>query len=138
MTAATCTFPDTVEEKNLQYLRKEVPLSIERADIVMTVSETVGLDLSELYGLPAKKVVTVHPGISQAFQPSPLTDAVRQLYGLPRDYFLAVGTVEPRKNYDFLLRVLEKGNFAGDLVIVGSLGVEVRVLFPKTRTLEKS
>jgi len=76
------------------------------ADHVVVVSESVRRELIAELGFPADRVTAVLNGIGDDFRPQPpdVVAAVRARLGLPGRYFLAVGTIEPRKNLLTLLR----------------------------------
>jgi len=81
------------------YLGAVLPPALRQAAAVLVPSETTRTDLLRLYpmeGLPAK-VHVVPEGLPPAVEPGPLPD------GLEPGFVLAVGTVEPRKNYPRLL-----------------------------------
>ena len=60
---------------------------------------------------------------------------MRAKYKLDRPYLLSVGTIEPRKNYAFLIDVFDQLAFDGDLVIAGMKGWKTEGFFAR---LEKS
>ena len=69
--------------------RRVVPASARRAARVLTVSERSRVDLLELYGLAPASVVVTRNGVDPAFRPG---------NGGSRDYVLAVGAIQVRKN----------------------------------------
>ena len=74
---------------------------------IITVSEQAKQDILRFHPhLPAEKISVIYHGVSAGFKPAePAEQArVRARHGLPPDYFLYVGTVNPGKN---LIRVLE-------------------------------
>jgi glycosyltransferase involved in cell wall biosynthesis len=85
-----------------------VPRAARGAVRVLTVSERSKDDIAELYGVPAKRIVVTPNGVDPAFGPGdPGT----------RDYVLAVGAVERRKNQ---LAALAAARAVGlPLVVVG-------------------
>ena len=84
-----------------------VPRAVRDAARVLTVSERTKRDLVELYEIDPDRVVVTLNGVDPAFRPG---DG-------PRDYALAVGVVERRKNQ---LAALEAANAAGlPLVVAG-------------------
>jgi glycosyltransferase involved in cell wall biosynthesis len=90
--------------------RLAVARTARHAARVLTVSERSRRDLAELYGLDADRVVVTPNGVDPAFRPGPAG---------PRDYALAVGAVEPRKNQ---LAALTAAREAGlPLVVAGPL-----------------
>ncbi len=108
------------------YLRTVVPRSVARADIVLADSEATRRDLIALLDLPPERVVTLYPGLSAGFTPTPGPDErgrLRRRYGVGgRPYILAVGTVQPRKNYVRLMAACDALADEAELVIVGQRG----------------
>jgi glycosyltransferase involved in cell wall biosynthesis len=87
--------------------RTVVPRAARRARRVLTVSERTKRDLVERYGLPPERVVVTPNGVDPAFVPGDGR----------RDYALAVGAIQPRKNQ---LAALEAADAAGlPLVVAG-------------------
>ncbi|HYH68291.1 MAG TPA: glycosyltransferase family 1 protein [Urbifossiella sp.] len=85
---------------------KHFEAGLRQADHVVVVSESVRRELITELGLPANRVTAVLNGIGDEFRPQApdVVAAVRARLGLPGRYFLAVGTIEPRKNLLTLLR----------------------------------
>lgn len=97
------------------------------ADRIIAISETTKRDLVDYYHVPESRIVVIPHGASEDFRP--LSDAeaeqVRQRYGLIEPFVLAVGTIQPRKNYDGLARAMTLVARAGlphHLVIAGRPG----------------
>lgn len=100
-------YPELVEEKNLAHLRRVVPRSIEKADIVMTVSESVKAELIGEFGIaPEKCVVTPIPPSDEfrkKLSKSDL-DGIRAKYNIgSKKYLFFMGNFEPRKNLQTLI-----------------------------------
>jgi glycosyltransferase involved in cell wall biosynthesis len=76
-----------------------------RGAVVHVVSDFVAAEVRDAFGIPLERVVRVYPGIDRL---SP-GDAARgrALAGTHR-YVLAVGTVEPRKNYPLLVDAFDR------------------------------
>ena len=120
--------PETLEQKNLEFLRKFVPPGVERADRIIAVSEFTRSELIHYYPAAEGKTEVVHHGVDQEFA-RPISaeemDTARKKYSLPENYILAVGTIEPRKNIQGLLkacRILFDKHSDIDLVLCGSKG----------------
>jgi glycosyltransferase involved in cell wall biosynthesis len=77
--------------KDRLVFRRVVPRAAQAARRVLTVSERTRADLVRLYGLPEEKVVVTPNGVDPAFAPG---NTLRL-----GTYVLAVGAVQPRKNY---------------------------------------
>jgi glycosyltransferase involved in cell wall biosynthesis len=93
--------------KNQKQLAAVAASLIERAKIVLTISETSKRDIMEHYELPPERIIVTPLGVDEIF----LGDHERCAQSIP--YVLMVGTIEPRKNVERTLRaferVLEKG-----------------------------
>jgi glycosyltransferase involved in cell wall biosynthesis len=101
--------PALMSRKDRLVFRRIVPRAVRRAARVLTVSERSKRDLLELYGIPDERVVVTPNGVDPAFHPGS-ADA-------PRDYVLAVGAIQSRKNQ---LAALEAAHAYGlPLVVAG-------------------
>ncbi len=91
--------PDVVEARNLAHLRRAVPPAVRRARRVTTISPFTARRLGS--ALPGHAPVRlVDCGLDPSFLAPPLPGGP----DLPERYVLAVGTLEPRKNLETLLR----------------------------------
>jgi glycosyltransferase involved in cell wall biosynthesis len=76
------------------------------ADHVIALSRAAIPDLVEYFGIPENKITVVHCGVDESWL-RPLensnVEATLKKYKLPNNYFLFVGTLQPRKN---ILRIL--------------------------------
>jgi glycosyltransferase involved in cell wall biosynthesis len=120
-------FPQYHKRLNYTYLNAAMPLYVQRADAVVTISESSKRDLVRLYGVDPQKVTVIYEAASAHLRPAPRDDVdrVRQAYGLPESFVITVGTIEPRKNLSRLLDALMISRRSGHdvgLVIVGSKG----------------
>ena len=117
--------PETTEEKNLAWLTAEIHRTVERADAIITDSQFSAREIVELLKVPEDKVVPVWLGLPE-FGPVPAppeAERIRRELGLDNPFLLMVGTIEPRKNIPFLVKVYEAlHDFDGDLVVVGGWG----------------
>ncbi|MCP4358899.1 MAG: glycosyltransferase family 4 protein [Chloroflexi bacterium] len=121
-------YPDTFPEKLVTYLNRVVPWSINRATHVLADSQATKDDLTAVWQVPVDKITVLYSGVHERFQP--VTDgdwltAVRQKYKIgPAPYILAVGTVQPRKNYQALIRAFQPvaQTHPHNLIITGGKG----------------
>ncbi|MCE7948324.1 MAG: glycosyltransferase family 1 protein [Chloroflexi bacterium CFX4] len=121
--------PQSAAPRLKAYLEAVVPRSAHRADHILADSAATKADLMALYGIPESKITVLYSGVSAAFTPIHDADAqaaVRAKYGIgSAPYVLAVGTVQPRKNYERLMQAIAAlpARFADvKLVIVGGRG----------------
>lgn len=98
-------FPDRLTTRRRLYLRGMVVSSARHARHVIAVSQSTKLDLIELASVAPDRISIVHPGVDPSFRPMdrPARSPRPQAFG-GRPYILHVGTLEPRKNQDILIR----------------------------------
>lgn len=79
-------------------------ISINRADHIICISEATRRDLTRLFQYPENKSSVAYPGINlKNIVQMTKSRASERILQLPKKYFLSVSTIEPRKNYPFLL-----------------------------------
>jgi glycosyltransferase involved in cell wall biosynthesis len=121
-------YPDTFTPALVGYLNKTVPASVRRATHILADSEATKDDLVSIWNTPADKVTVLYSGVNRKFRPE--SDAhkatmIRQKYGLDAEpYLLSVSTLQPRKNYQMLIRAFRRvaAEYPHNLVIAGSRG----------------
>lgn len=94
-------FPEAHPEKRVRALNRYFEPSLRRASIVLTDSEFVRQEVIDVFGVPPERIVAIPLGVNAQFHPrQPAETAEARLpQGLEHGrYFLAVGTLEPRKN----------------------------------------
>lgn len=99
--------PDYHPRERVEFLGRELPLSLSRASCVVTDSEFVRDELEELFGFPKSRSQAVYLGVDPSFRARGEAEVAGTLasFGLRyRGYVLIVATVEPRKN---LMRLLQ-------------------------------
>lgn len=84
---------------------------LRRADRVIAVSKSTQDDLLSFYALPKEKVSVICSGVDERFKPISRNDlgliATQEKYHLPYRFFLYLGTIEPRKNLESLIKAFE-------------------------------
>ncbi|MBN2311556.1 MAG: glycosyltransferase family 4 protein [Candidatus Hydrogenedentes bacterium] len=108
------------------YYRYAVSRSARRAAHLLTGSHAAAHDIQEFLGIPAERITVIPDGVDERFQPASddAQAAVRVKHALPERFFLYVGTHEPRKNLDRLIRAWSSiaGACPLDLVLAGRSG----------------
>lgn len=96
--------PATMDSRALLAARLFFRLSVARADAVVTNSEATAKRLREHFGRETAAVV--RPGLSAVFgrKSDHEVERVLQAYGVKKPFVLGVGTWEPRKGLDTLVR----------------------------------
>lgn len=114
---------------------------VKRADCLIAVSEHTKTALQEVLKVPEQKIVVAKLGVDQeAFSPYLDTDqlrTVRNVYGLPGDFLLFVGTIEPRKNLLGLIDAFEQINSPVSLVIAGKWGWKYKAIMQRIEQSKK-
>lgn len=146
-------YPETVRLRTREMLRMGLKKSMERADCIVTDSEFSRTEIAKYYPEYADKVEVVPCGVdTKRFHP--VEDAeeiarVKAAHNIRGEYFLYLGTLEPRKNLERLIQgyALLCQKYHGEvpkLVLAGGKGwmyesifetvqmlhLEHRVLFP--------
>jgi len=99
-------YPETMSLFTRWNLKWRGLSSIRRADILVAVSETTASDLREIVGKGAEIRVVPNGIEPKAFYPEVVSE--KALPGMDRpDYFLTVGTIEPRKNLGVVMDAYE-------------------------------
>jgi glycosyltransferase involved in cell wall biosynthesis len=100
----------------------------QQAHRIISVSHHTARDLQELWRIPAEKIRVIHPGLDPIFHQSPVPAvSPSAAIEMPQEYVLYLGTLEPRKNIEFILDVFD--GIAADhpklhLVLAGGWGWE--------------
>jgi glycosyltransferase involved in cell wall biosynthesis len=120
--------PETFTRRGSFQLKLTVRRTARRAARIATVSEFSRQDLIETYKLPPERVVVTYNGVESHFTTEPGSPdeggEIRRRFGITRDFLLAVGSLQPRKNLVRLIRSYsrlrsESEGFDHQLVIVG-------------------
>ncbi|MDX1765316.1 MAG: glycosyltransferase family 1 protein [Candidatus Saccharimonadales bacterium] len=135
--------PDVIEQKNLKYMRRWVPRSIKRADLVVAVSQTTKEELINLLDIKPKKIRVVENAVDDRFFAKPNKTELRRVaekFHLDEKFLLHVGTIEPRKNQLNLLIAYEQLPKAVrdefPLVMVGGQGWNYDAILSKIQQLK--
>ncbi|MFW6074278.1 MAG: glycosyltransferase family 4 protein [Chloroflexota bacterium] len=110
--------PDHLTAESRWYYR-QLFTSIDDTDLLIVPSEWTASRLSRSAGIDRDDIVVVPHGV-----PSFLAGLTPTPRSSRSNFLLAVGTIEPRKNYDLLLDALADSDFHRELIIVGGVGWE--------------
>lgn len=99
-------YPEFHPVERVRDFERNLQGSIDKAQHLITDSETIRREVIDFTGLSPERVTAVPLGISEAFRPVSLEERspVLQRYGLPlTGYGFTLSTLEPRKRIDRLL-----------------------------------
>ncbi len=141
-------YPETMEKRNRQLLEKHLSRSCEQADKIITISDFSKREIRDCLGINEDKIVVAPCGV-KAEEYYPLDEEeqgeaivyLKNKYHIEGNYFLYLGTLEPRKNLLVMLDAFEQ--FCDNhkekvsLVIAGGLGWQYEGTLQKINTLSK-
>ncbi len=109
------------------YLHLMTRLSCRRARRIIAISESTRRDLVKQWGIPASRILIAYPGVGEQYRPLPAeeVEAFRAKRGLPEQFVLHLGTLQPRKNLVRLIQAyhrLRPEGAAVKLVLAGGKG----------------
>ena len=113
-------YPETIDKKNLRRLKDGMARSLDRSDMVLTVSKFSKREIRELLGYSEERISVV------PCAPSCLKMEGENAPSVEGPYLLYVGTIEPRKNLARLIRAFDRlkreQNIPHKLVLAGGKG----------------
>lgn len=132
---ATLHVPETLPAKVRWSLLPFLQPTVERARRIVVGTRLVAGEVERAFPAARGKLCVIPHGVAPEFAPAG-PEAVRderRRRGAPRGYFLAAGTLEPRKNLDLLLDAWqllrrEQPEAALPLLVVGPTGWKSRAL----------
>lgn len=142
---AYMAYPETVNKKTQNWLRLTMKGSCRRADAVVTVSEFSKREIIRYLGVSPEKITVVYNGVDLGFyRPDYGEDQVelaKKKYHIAGEYFLYLGTLEPRKNVERIIEAYallkEEGNVQLPfLVIAGGKGWLYETIFERVKELD--
>lgn len=122
-------FPEMIEKETLNLINEYLPRSLERANKVIAVSENTKKDLITNYSIDPNKIVVTPLACNreqyQRVSNEEKIAVVKTKYNILNDYFIYIGTLEPRKNIPNLIKAFNKVANTYEnisLVLVGQKG----------------
>jgi glycosyltransferase involved in cell wall biosynthesis len=131
--------PELHYYKRLVSMRPFIPWAARRAAAIIAVSHSAKADIVNILKIPDHKVHVIYEAPSAGFCPlekNAALDSVRGRYGLPQQFILFVGTLEPRKNLARLLSAFHqlRDELPHHLVLIGAKGWKTQQI---DETIEK-
>lgn len=100
-------FPEAHPKDRIHYFEKHFSKNIQRSNRIITDSLYIKNEAAEILRLPEEMITAVHLGVDHdvfKIYDNRLLEPYRREFGLPEHFILFVGTREPRKNLDRLVR----------------------------------
>jgi glycosyltransferase involved in cell wall biosynthesis len=102
-------FPETMRPIARLQQRTFQSYSVNRSQHIISISEQTRKDMIQKFDYPKDQSSVAYPGIDSVSIESFLNKKVSlRIQNLPQKYIISVSTIEPRKNYPFLLKVFRK------------------------------
>lgn len=120
-------FPQFLTPESARYYG-QIHRAVERADHILTDSHWTRDDVINHLDVSPERVTTVHLAANPVYRPITDQQELRRAtasFGLPSEFIIFVGTLEPRKNVPTLLQALRRLRDSGygiHLAIVGQKG----------------
>jgi glycosyltransferase involved in cell wall biosynthesis len=136
--------PELFSWKKRRLSRSILPRVAGRARGVFTVTRCVRDEVRDLLGVPEERIHVVPPApgdIFQAVEDPAVLSSIRDRYGLNEPYLLFVGSLEPRKNLERLIRAFDLCRRSAaspyNLVVVGGRGWRFAPVFETVASLSR-
>ncbi len=137
-------FPETVRARTKYMLDTGLKRSMKRADIIVTDSEFSKSEILKYFPQHEAKIRVVPCGVDlRKFRPCETPERipeVKKSLEIEGDYFLYLGTIEPRKNLERLIEAYhaftQKVSDAPKLVLAGGKGWLYDSIFAKVKELK--
>lgn len=122
--------PEFVSDRNVSWLKRVLKDSCSRADHIGVSSAFTKKELMKFLGIESKKISVVYSGINENNVWSETGEKDHEKYlkkwNINRPYILFVGTIEPRKNIQNIIKAFERicSDYTKefDLVLAGKVG----------------
>lgn len=136
-------FPETMSKANYKKLAENLEQSCRQANAIITCSNNSKREIVKYLNIPAEKIHVVYNAVdAKRFHNNYSHEEIRltqKKYKLPEQYFLYLGTLEPRKNVTGLIEayneLLKVGQKIPKLVVAGKKGWDYEDIFQKVKAL---
>jgi glycosyltransferase involved in cell wall biosynthesis len=122
-------YPDTMDSNNRKRLEKDMRKTVNRADYIITISESSKEDIINYLHVDESKIQVIYPGVDEIYK-KVIDDNeianVKRKYNIEGKYLLYLGTLEPRKNIETIIKAYNLFNKSNNknvkLVLAGKKG----------------
>ena len=119
--------PEWIHWKDRLFLSALMPRSFKRTTRFLVPSRFTRAELMRFAGVSREKISIIPNAISEEWYSqisAEETQSIKEKYSLPKNYFVSVGTLQPRKNIPFLMEAFENFRMKYpevSLVLVGNV-----------------
>lgn len=137
----TYRYTEAFTRGKVLYKKLTTRAAMRQATRIIAVSQSTKQDILELFGVSENRVRAVYSGLDRRFRPvedCSRLERTRTALGLPEQYILHVGSIDPRKNLVTLfkaLAILRDDDLRVRLVVVGSREYNYRPIFDTVQAL---
>ena len=134
-------YPKAFKTINRFYLSTFTRHSTKQAKAIITISESTRQDVIKAFNIAPHKVHTIYCGVDNSFKPlaTAQINAFKAKHGLPDKFIFRLGTIEPRKNVEGVIKAYAawkaKDKQVPKLVIAGGKGWYYQQVFDLIETL---
>jgi len=135
-------YPQEFKKNDLWQLKSWTKYSVKKATKIIAVSENTKKDLIKLYKVNPQKIAVVYNGYdTKRFNiqlGSNQIEKIKRKYRVDGDYIIYLGTLQPRKNIETLIKAFSQVNNHFNrlkLVIAGKKGWLYKSIFTEVRKL---
>jgi len=136
-------FPQTIKFASWIFYSKWRPFSYRKAKRIITISESTKKDIIRVLNIPEEKIRVIPLSYDERYLSKINANGINKIkkkYSLTDNYILHVGTLEPRKNLEFLIDVFSQvikiiNDQTLSLVIAGKKGWYYEGLFSLVKKL---
>ncbi len=134
-------YPQYFKKNDLWQLTNWTKYSVKKAQKVVVISESTKCDVIKYYDKKPEDVKVCYPGYQKIGGIREIGEIgeIREKYKIKGEYLIAIGTLQPRKNYERLIRVfakLKKDGIKEKLVIIGKKGWLYEPIFKTVKDLK--
>lgn len=121
--------PDSMKTKRRKRLENDMKKTVNRADYIITVSECSKRDIIKYLKVDENKIQVIYNGVDEVYKKilnHEMIDATKKKYNIDGKYLLYLGTLEPRKNIETIIKAYNLFNKCNNenikLVLAGKKG----------------
>lgn len=114
---AYMAYPETMAQRTRHWLSRNMNKYCSRASKILTISDFSRQEIHRYLDVPLEKIEVVYCGVdTEHYHPDYSEDRIQEVkakYNIPGAYILYLGTLEPRKNIETLIRAYQRLLTAG-------------------------